>query len=388
MTAPSPQGRLIVAGGGLAGCLTALVLAEKRPEVPLLLVEGAERLGGNHIWSFFRSDVAEEDWWLVEPLISASWDGYEVRFPRHTRRLSQSYHSIRSEQLDEVVRKRLGMARLRLGAPVEKVEADGVTLEGGERLAGTVIDARGAGPAAGLELGWQKFVGLDLAFDAPHGVERPVIMDATVEQVDGYRFVYLLPFSPTELLVEDTYYSDSAELDVRVIRQRIAARVAEMGLPDGRTVREETGVLPVVIGGDVGRLLNGGGETAKVGMRGAFFHPTTGYSLPDAVRIAALIARQPRLGADVLGKLLDGEARRLWRRRGFYRMLNRMLFHAARPHERYKVLQRFYRLPEGLIGRFYAGRSTRADMLRTLIGKPPIPIPVALKALIKRRKVR
>ena len=388
MKAPPSQGRLIVAGGGLAGCLTALALAERRPEVPLLLVEGAERLGGNHIWSFFRSDVNDADWWLAEPLVSASWSDYEVRFPRHTRRLNQSYHSIRSDRLDAVVRERLGLARLRLGAPIAAVEGDGVRLDNGEHLAGTVIDARGAGPADGLELGWQKFVGLDLEFERPHGIERPVIMDATIEQIDGYRFIYLLPFSPTELLVEDTYYSDSADLDVRGIRQRISAHVAQMGLPESRTVREETGVLPVVIGGDVDSLLGRGGGSAKVGMRGAFFHPTTGYSLPDAVRIAALIARQSKLDAGTLGTLLDKEARRLWRRRGFYRMLNRMLFHAARPHERYKVLERFYRLPPGLIGRFYAGRSTRADMLRTLIGKPPIPIPVALKALITRRKVR
>jgi len=207
-----------------------------------------------------------------------------------------------------------------------------------------------------------------------------------VEQVDGYRFIYLLPFSPTELLVEDTYYSDTAELDVPAIRQRIAARVAAMGLPEGRAVREETGVLPVVIGGDVESLL-GQGSAAKVGMRGAFFHPTTGYSLPDAVRVASLIARQPHLAAGPLRTLLDAEARRLWRRRGFYRMLNRMLFHASRPHERYKVLERFYRLPPGLIGRFYAGQSSRADMLRTLVGKPPIPIPRALRALLTRRNV-
>jgi len=62
-------------------------------------------------------------------------------------------------------------------------------------------------------------------------------------------------------------------------------------------------------------------------------------------------------------------------------MLNRMLFHAAKPHERYKVLQRFYRLPPGLIGRFYAGESNVFDKLRILTGRPPIPIPRALGAL-------
>jgi lycopene beta-cyclase len=151
--------RVIIAGGGLAGCLAALALAERRPDVPLLLVEGAERLGGNHIWSFFESDVAVGDRWLVEPLISAQWADYEVRFPRLRRRIGQGYRSIRSDELDQVVRARLGAARLRLGARIAAVEPGAVLLEGGERIEGAVLDARGAGDLSALELGWQKFVG-------------------------------------------------------------------------------------------------------------------------------------------------------------------------------------------------------------------------------------
>jgi lycopene beta-cyclase len=385
MTAPSSPPRLIIAGGGLAGCLTALAFAERRPEVPLLLVEGADKLGGNHVWSFFGSDVAREDWSLVEPVVSARWEEYEVRFPRLRRRLTQPYYSIKSERLDVVVRERLGPDRLRLGASIAEVAPDGIRLQSGERLKGSVIDARGAGPVEGLELGWQKFVGLDFAFDAPHGIERPVIMDANVEQVDGYRFIYLLPFSPTELLVEDTYYSDTSDLDVRRIRQRIAAHVAEMALPEGRVVREETGVLPVVIGGQVESLLGQSREIPMAGMRGAFFHPTTGYSLPDAVRVAALLARQERLDPVSLKTLLDGEAKRLWRGRGFYRMLNRMLFRAALPNERYRVLQRFYGLSPALIGRFYAGKTTLMDRVRILVGRPPVPVGRAVKALLGRK---
>ena len=38
-------------------------------------------------------------------------------------------------------------------------------------------------------------------------------MDATVEQQDGYRFVYCLPFTSTSVFVEDTYYQDTPMLD-------------------------------------------------------------------------------------------------------------------------------------------------------------------------------
>lgn len=61
-----------------------------------------------------------------------------------------------------------------------------------------------------------------------------------------------------------------------------------------------------------------------------------------------------------------------------------MLFSAARPHERWRLLERFYGLPEKLIERFYAGQSTRLDMARVLVGRPPVPIGAALASLAGR----
>jgi len=107
----------------------------------------------------------------------------------------------------------------------------------------------------------------------------------------------------------------------------------------------------------------------------------TGYSLPDAVRIAMLIARQSDLSSAVLHRILLSDAKRLWRERKFFRLLNRMLFHAADPQHRYKVLEHFYRLEPDVIERFYAARSASWDKLRILSGKPPVPIGGALAAM-------
>jgi lycopene beta-cyclase len=62
-----------------------------------------------------------------------------------------------------------------------------------------------------------------------------------------------------------------------------------------------------------------------------------------------------------------------------------MLFRAADPPHRYRVLEHFYRLPEPVIARFYAGRSTMLDKMRILSGRPPVPIGRALSALRAQR---
>ena len=70
-----------------------------------------------------------------------------------------------------------------------------------------------------------------------------------------------------------------------------------------------------------------------------------------------------------------------WQAQGYWRFLNRMLFMAAEPERRHIVMQRFYGLKQPLIERFYAGRSTLADRVRILTGKPPVAITAALRCL-------
>ena len=374
MTSPSP---ILIAGGGLAGGLIARALA-RRADAAVLLVEPGEALGGNHVWSFFDTDVDAADRWLVEDLVAHRWPAYDVRFPGHQRTIAHGYNSIESERFDRVLRAALGGRVLR--DRVVEVGAGHAVLARGGRIEAAVIDARGAGDLSLLRGGWQKFVGLTIRTERPHGVERPVVMDATVEQIDGYRFVYVLPFGPHELFVEDTYYSDTPELDADAIRDRVLAYAATRGWAGTPSNRLETGVLPVISGGDFAAYWGAAG--AKAGMRAGLCQPTTGYSLPDAVRLAARIGAAADLSADGLARLTHAHARDAWRARGFYRLLDRMLFGAAAPDQRYRVLERFYRLSPDLIGRFYAARSTLGDRVRILAGKPPVPISRAVKAIL------
>ena len=379
--------RLIVAGGGLAGGLAALALKARRPDVEILVIDEAESFGGNHVWSFFDGDLAPADAPLLDGLVTGRWGEHEVRFPARRRTLGFGYNSIRSASLDRALRQRLDPSEYRLESRISEIGADFVLLEDGERVdAEGVIDARGAPRHfPGLDLAWQKFVGLTYRFEQPHGRTRPIIMDATVPQEDGYRFVYTLPFTATELMVEDTYYSLSPVLASDALRSGLDDYTASLGLPRGEALAEETGVLPVLLAGKVSALWpHDEVQVARLGVRGGFFHPTTGYSLPDAVRNAALLAAQSDFSGRALHDVFRDRAAKLWKERHFYQLLNRMLFRAAPPRRRYKVLEHFYRLPEPLVARFYAGQLTALDKMRILTGRPPVPVGRAIAAM--RRK--
>ena len=373
---------LAIVGGGLAGGLIALALRKKRPDLDLRLIEASPQIGGDHVWSFFARDIVNEDRWLAAPLVSYGWNGYDVAFPAHARTLDTSYYSIESERFDRVVRASLAPGQL-IAQKALGVGTTAVVLASGDRIeAKGVIDARGPGDMSMLELGWQKFVGRELLLSEPHEVTRPTIMDATVEQFDGYRFVYSLPFTATRMFVEDTYYSDTPTIDHDALVDRIHAYALAKGWTADAVAREETGALPVAIGGDFDAFWRSGGvRVPKAGLRAGLFHPTTGYSLPDAIRLAVRIAAASDLSTPALYDLTYGMASGAWADRGFYRTLDAMLFRAAEPDERYRILERFYRLGPGLIGRFYAGRSSVMDKARILSGKPPVPVGRAIAAI-------
>lgn len=372
-----------IVGGGLAGGLIALALHAKRPELDVRIMDAAETLGGDHVWSFFGSDVAQADRWLVAPLVVHAWRGYDVAFPNLSRQIDATYYSLTSERLDAVVRAKLGERSLMLGRKVLAASATAVVLADGDRIeAKGVIDCRGPGDMAVLELGWQKFVGQELALSEPHGEAGPRVMDATVAQIDGYRFVYCLPFANDRMFVEDTYYSDTPDLDGAAIGLRIADYARGRGWQVADVVRGEAGVLPITLGGDFEAYWRStGANVAKAGMRAGLFQPATGYSLPDAVRLAVHIAVQGDLSGAALARFTHGYAQKAWQRGAFYRMLNAMMFRAGDPAERWRIIERFYKLDPMLITRFYAGRSSLKDKARILTGKPPVPVARAIKVL-------
>lgn len=377
---------LAIVGGGLAGGLIALAAHRANPAMEIALVEAGDAFGGNHRWSWFDSDLGPEGNALMGAFRAKTWTGgNEVRFPGLVRHLSADYRSLDSRDFDTGLRRLLPQSALHLNSRALTLAPDRVTLEDGRIIAARrVIDCRDPAPSPDLTGGWQVFLGQHRRMDAPHGIERPVIMDATVEQIGGYRFLYLLPLSDTELFLEDTYYQDRAQLDAPALRQRIADYCDRNGW-EGEVVHEETGLLPVITGGDFAgyRVTLERDGVALAGARGGFVHPLTSYTVPIAVRNALAIAEKiGRMDGAQLADFLAARARAHWRATGYYRLLGKMLFDAAEPQERYRIFERFYTLPEPLIERFYAARSSSLDKLRILSGKPPVPVLSAVAALL------
>ncbi|MBL8715032.1 MAG: lycopene beta-cyclase CrtY [Myxococcales bacterium] len=361
----------VLVGGGLQSALIALALRALRPSARLAIVERSGKIGGNHLWSFHADDVPEEARAFVDPLVVARWNGFDVAFPDLRRTFDSPYASIDSPRLHAVVAESFAAApgsSLLFGAEVVALGERVVTLADGRVLeAECVVDARGP---EGLVLegatGYQKFVGLELALARPHRLARPMLMDATVAQTDGLRFLYVLPLAPDRVLVEDTFFSSDAALDVAGVRADVIGYAVRLGLEISHVERQEQGCLPLPLTLTVPTPTRG---PLVAGYRGGFFHPTTGYSFPVALRLALHVARSGPDGVfgPALDRLLDEHRSQL----RFALLLNRLLFAVTPPQHRRDVMERFHRLPPATIRRFYALTTTRTDRARVFLGRPP-----------------
>lgn len=386
---------MVILGAGLSGLLTAWRCLELNPKLKITLIDANSEIAGDHTWSFNLNDIDTELQKWVRPFIAHQWEAYDVKFPTRQRTLNITYCTGNSETLKSCVRPLIDSGRLtlKLNSRVQDIGEDIVFLEGGEEIqSALILDARGFEPNPERYLGYQKFVGHVIRTEQPHGVERPIIMDATVPQLGGYRFVYCLPYSDTELLVEDTYYTDGADMKSQEVDARIRDYIeSQLNITSYEVARRETGILPITIAikPDVYAPMS-------IGIRGGYYHAVTGYSFPDAAKVADKLAHQilslvnggQKITNRNLQLAMQNMQREHYSAERFFRLLNRMLFRAAKPQERYMVLQRFYGLGEGLIERFYAGDLTWRDKVRILIGKPPVPVFKALQNLSESAFIR
>lgn len=391
---------VIIVGGGLAGGLTALRLSQLHPEKKVLLLEREQTLGGNHTWSFHETDLIsvsepgeetgdKSGLWL-QPLITKSWDAHEVRFPNLNRVVQNPYHSIRAEHFHTTLMKILGR-NVRLGCDVERATDFEVETSDGEILqAPLVIEASGITPTkktdrtfAGVACGWHKFTGFDLKLRKPHGLNHPVLVDATIPQMDGFRYFSYFPWDETRILVEETFLSSTSDLNQARISRSIRAYAERAGWDVESVERTEEGRMPLPLYAlEFDRPSHAAVEfdgedftdrsPVAISTGSGWFHSATSDSLPDAVRIADFICGLPQLRTGPVRADLR-KFRRDWiDQQRFYRLVNRLMFRAVEPSLRYQVLERFYGLRPDIVERYFAGTTSRADRTKILGSKPVV----------------
>ncbi|MEC8552440.1 MAG: lycopene cyclase family protein, partial [Pseudomonadota bacterium] len=149
------------------------------------------------------------------------------------------------------------------------------TLDGDEAATATdlVFDSRPPPVPDGMML--QHFLGLEVrSRRAIFDPDTAILMDFRVDQSRGMHFIYLLPFSATEALVESTLFTPSV-CPADFYRREIATYLkSHFGLGSFETLRMERGVIPL------GILPPRDPSLPGIGGNGGAIRPSSGYAFP------------------------------------------------------------------------------------------------------------
>jgi lycopene beta-cyclase len=354
---------VLIAGGGVAGCMAALALARLRPDVPLLIVEEGARFGGAGAQLLFADGLDGEGRALGDAAADMHWPGFYLAFPGFSRKLKGPLASVGGEALHEIVIAALRPDQYRLGTKVVAVRDDALVLDGGETIkAEGAIDARGAANLSMLELLYEARAERDVRTKAPHGVDRPVLVDATAPH-GALGYMQVVPLAGDRLRIADVSVSERAQSDAEA-SARIEAYAGKRGWRGAKIEAERAISRPLPVGGDFASFWRiGGARVAKLGLRGGFLDPLTGTTVADALRSGVLLAAQRDFSGAALHDVFEAAARQAWRKREPRRAINAAIAEGGAEARR-ALLERLYELDAGTVTRLLAERTGLTDRLK------------------------
>ncbi len=295
---PSSGYDLIVAGAGPSGVALLDALARVGlGDLRVLLVDRAPRRGDDRTWCFWETDAGPFD-----HLVAHRWPALDVHGPsagapgRRLELAPYSYKMIRGGDFfaatDAWLAGRPQVER-RVGE-VQEVRSEGdraVAVIDGERVeADWAFDATRVPlePVAGYHLLLQHFLGWEITTpDDRFDPGVATFMDFRVPQKGGTCFVYVLPTSPREALVEHTVFSPSVWPRAAYEAELRGYLAGVLGIGSYEVGRTEIGVIPMT---DRPFPARRGDRVITIGTAGGQTKASTGYTFRRVVRHARALA--------------------------------------------------------------------------------------------------
>ena len=245
------------------GC-AAMSLAARADELPgfrVTIYQPDDRPApADHIWGFWTAPHLER----AAKLAFASWQNWKIVSENGAVTMTaqaRPYHAMRRSTW---------MAYCHDAAKAAKVGYHSLPPRSNDP-ATIFLDSRPPKVPTGMML--QHFLGLEVrAKDPVFTSDTAILMDFRVDQSRGMHFIYLLPFSTTEALVESTLFTPQVEDEDFYISAISDYLSRHLGLTEYDVVHRERGVIPL------GVMPRHDPQIPGIGGNGGAIRPSSGYA--------------------------------------------------------------------------------------------------------------
>lgn len=295
----------IIAGGGASGLQLAYRLVQ-HPDLSnksILILEKDSNKKNDRTWCYWEKGHGEWD-----ELLHAHWDSVQFKSPSHRQKIDLSplsYKMIRSASWYDLIYKTLqnhSNCQIKHQS-VEQFEEtnDGVvvtTSEGqyvGEMLFNSIIDWDQITRQKKYPVLQQHFLGWFIKTQKPvFDAQTASFMDFDIPQKENTRFMYVLPTSTTEALIEYTLFSKEL-LTKDEYKGALKAYLDKKNIADYEIVEEEFGRIPMTC---YPFAKNNSNRVLYIGSAGGWTKASTGFTFKNIDKktkalVAHLAANKP-----------------------------------------------------------------------------------------------
>lgn len=371
---------LAILGGGLAGLSLAQRLAHAGAGGVIRILEPREAYTDDRSWAFWMptesrwAKTAARTWthWRCNTAadgegVVASAEGWRYAYLRSSAVYDEALNAIARHPRIQIER------GVQAGTITREADGLAVSTNVGTLLAQQVVDTRPPSRAqlAGSRL-FQCFAGRELQLEDP-GIADDAIELMTDMRVDhlGFVFSYVLPLSPTRVLVEATRFSRQP-LSAAVLSTDLDALLASRGWRDAPVLRSEYAVLPM--GLPRAPHTDALPGVVRAGTAAGALRAASGYGFLRIQAWADRCAEAIAQNGKPLGHPEEPHLRR-WMDAVF---LNALIANPERAPDFFLRLARLQ--PSAAFARFMSDQATAADVLRVITALPAGPFLRALRS--------
>lgn len=293
----------IFAGVGLAGLMVLheMVEADVLKNKKVLLLEPDAKAHNDRTWCFWEKGVGQWDAIVTkewssgffvnnEKTIACFGDGMKYKMIE-----SQSFYEKMLNELKAFPQIIWKKERVKdwIENPSEVIVTTEAASYRGEVVFNSILDLRPLRNDKKHALLLQHFQGWFVKTDAPFfDADSATFMDFSVPQKGNTRFMYVLPISATEALVEYTLFSAEMLKD-GAYENAIAEYLKQKGVAKYEIIRKESGVIPMTA---CPFWEKNSKRVLHIGSAGGWTKASTGYTFKNSVkyskRVAAVLKKE------------------------------------------------------------------------------------------------
>jgi len=357
---------IAIIGGGSAG----ITLASKLSEHGTVVIEPKTPAERDACWALWATSDQQNK---LQPAIKGRWNQWRlVDNEQEIIHNSHEYDYISLSSADylsaceETLSGNVKLVRATAESIKPKGHGGSFSAQGQNYQANYIYDSRP--PKAAKEGLKQHFFGLEIRTKNP--LKSPniaTLMDFRVDQSRGLHFIYALPYSDREILIESTMISKSLESE-DWYRQAIDQWIDQQGIEIETIVRQESGIIAMHSNLSIDPTI------ARIGAASGAVRQSSGYAFTNIQSQVSQLVEGIEKGNFEVPKPLSSQLNYM------DNLLNGVLI--AEPRLAVTLMMQTAKSlnPEGF-ARFMLGQATLVDWTRVILAMPKIPF---LKQVFKR----